>query len=395
VLEDFAGAHVLIVDDVESNLVLLQRLLTRRGLRNVHVETDPERAVAELDTIRPDIVLLDIHMPRLDGHAVLAHLRRWAAGAYLPVVVLTADTTTETLERALDLGATDFLTKPFNATEIVLRMRNLLQTRELYSTLRQHLQDADTRLAGLRADDEQATRHTRHVQARVEEVLAAGGPRMVFQPVVDLRDASVAGFEALARFSVAPHDPVAWFRDAESVGLGIELELAAVRGALAGAGALPGAGAQPEHAFLAVNVSAATLLSGALDDVVADHDGARRLVVELTEHLPISDYDALLAAFAPLARSGALLAVDDTGAGYAGLRHLLHLRPDVIKLDLSLVTGIDTDPVRRALAAALLAFARDVDARVIAEGVETPAQADALAGLGVSWVQGWLYGRPV
>jgi len=140
VLENFAGAHVLIVDDVESNLVLLQRLLTRHGLRHVHVEADAERAVAELDMIRPDIVLLDIHMPGLDGHAMLSHLRRWAAGAYLPVIVLTADTSPETLERALEQGATDFLTKPFNATEIAIRVRNLLETRFLYLALRAYRQ---------------------------------------------------------------------------------------------------------------------------------------------------------------------------------------------------------------------------------------------------------------
>lgn len=394
-LQDYRDASVLIIDDMPANLILLQRLLTRRGLRTVHVAADPRAAVAQLPQTDPDLVLLDIHMPDLDGHAVLAELRRWAAGSYLPVIVLTADTTAETLEQALAMGATDFLTKPFNATEIVLRVRNLLQTREMFTALRRHVHEADARLAAVlghvpheRGSDEERRR-------RVQAVLAAGGPDVVFQPVIDLTDSSVAGYEALSRFGPETATPDAWFEDADSVGLGIDLELAAVRAGLRGAASFPAS------TFLAVNVSPACLVSGRLPEAVyaandatsaAQRDAA--VVFELTEHVPVADYTALVAAFEPLRAEGALLAVDDTGAGYAGLRHLLHLNPDVIKLDISMVHSIDTDPVRRALAAALLTFSYDIGARVIAEGVETAAQARVLTDLGVTWVQGWLYGRP-
>jgi EAL domain-containing protein (putative c-di-GMP-specific phosphodiesterase class I) len=214
---------------------------------------------------------------------------------------------------------------------------------------------------------------------------------MVFQPVVDLKDSSVAGYEALARFE-GGSDPVAWFRDAEGVGLGPELELSAIRAALRALHALE------STAFLALNVSPLTLVSGRLDGLFAEDLAAAaqrsQVVIELTEHVPVADYPALLSAFAPLRQAGAKLAVDDTGAGYAGLRHLLHLHPDVIKLDLSLVSGICDDPVRRALATALLSFAADIGARLIAEGVETTAQARTLSDLGVTWAQGWLFGRP-
>lgn len=389
-LEDFADSRVLVVDDVASNLVLLERLLTRRGMRNITLETDPRNAVAQLDRIKPDVVLLDIHMPYLDGHAVLNHLRRWAAGAYLPVVVLTSDTTPETLERALAQGATDFLTKPFNATEIVLRIRNLLQTRELYTTLHQHVRDVDAQLVGFRQRETEERQQADDARRRVGDVLAAGGPSMVFQPVVDLRSSSVAGYEALARFE-GGSDTLSWFRDAEGVGLGPELERAAIRSAVAASGTL-----EPQ-AFLALNVSPLTLLTGGLEELLAGAPAAARraqVVIELTEHVPVADYPALLSAFAPLREAGALLAVDDTGAGYAGLRHLLHLHPDLIKLDLSLVSGICDDPVRRALAAALLSFAADIGARLIAEGVETAQQAKTLSDLGIVWAQGWLFGRP-
>ena len=137
-LQAHAEARVLVVDDHEDNVLLLRRLLTRYGLTDVHTVTDPREVADHLPELSPDLVLLDLYMPYIDGFSLLHEIRRWAAGTYLPVIVLTADTSPETLRRALDAGATDFLTKPFNATEIVIRVRNLLQTRGLYRTLSEH-----------------------------------------------------------------------------------------------------------------------------------------------------------------------------------------------------------------------------------------------------------------
>jgi PleD family two-component response regulator len=137
-LQAHAGAKVLVVDDHEDNVMLLHRLLTRYGMTDVRTATDPREVIDRLDEFDPDTVLLDLYMPYIDGFGVLHRLREWAAGAYLPVIVLTADTSPEALRRALDAGATDFLTKPFNATEIVIRVRNLLQTRGLFRTLFDH-----------------------------------------------------------------------------------------------------------------------------------------------------------------------------------------------------------------------------------------------------------------
>lgn len=392
-LEDYADAPVLVVDDDRTELALVERLLVRRGMRNVHCEPDPRRALARLDALDPSLVLVE---PRLsspdgpqDGLDLLESVRRWAAGAYLPVVVLTGDTSPAALEAALARGATDFLTKPFNATEIVLRIRNLLQTRELYTTLQQHLADADQGLErelGLRARDEGDV----DTRERIEAVLADGDFSTVFQPVVDLADTTVVGYEALSRFAPGTPDTRTWFAQAEGVGLSADLEVAAAQRAVESTSRLPTSG------FVALNVSPATLVGGHLADLPLDDlvRSGSSVVVELTEHVPVSDYDALATAFAPLRDAGARLALDDTGAGFAGLRHLLHLHPDIIKLDISLVTGIETDPARRALAAALLSFAEDIGAQVVAEGVETAAQAEVLTALGVRWAQGWLYGRP-
>lgn len=223
---------------------------------------------------------------------------------------------------------------------------------------------------------------------RLRRALTGGDMGMAFQPILHLASGSVAGVEALARFAAEPHtEPQAWFGEAWDLGLGLDLELAAVRAALAELDRLP------PGAYLSVNVSPDTLLSegfqAALDATAAD-----RLVVELTEHAAVREYGALTKAIGCLRARGVRLAVDDMGAGYAGLTHLLRLRPDITKLDTFLVRGIDTDPARQALVAATVSFARQTDSAVIAEGTETPGELATLRSLGVDYGQGFHLGRP-
>lgn len=136
-LGTYADSRVLVIDDYEDNVVLLQRLLARYGLPEVRTATDPRVVWDHLADFDPDLVLLDLHMPYIDGYTLLRHIRTWTGDRYLPVIVLTADTSPETLLRVLGDGATDFLTKPFNATEIVIRVRNLLHTRMLDRRVRE------------------------------------------------------------------------------------------------------------------------------------------------------------------------------------------------------------------------------------------------------------------
>lgn len=387
-LRHLTDARIVAVDDTRANLDLLEMLLRRAGLHHIRTVTDPTAAMDVIAEVGPDLVLLDLHMPELDGLAVLERIVRHAAGSYLPVLVLTADTTTEAAHRALAAGARDFLTKPFDVTEVLLRVRNLLETRELQQQLRRASRHLATELSEVRRDRADRESVALETQARVRAVLDHGGPRIVFQPVVALATGAVCGYEALARFD-GPGDrtPEQWFADAGRVGLGSDLELAAVRNALKQASSL-----EPD-VFVAVNVSPEALLRPELLDLVPPGI-ATRLVLELTEHHPVEDYEPVLRAFEPLRRLGSRLAVDDTGAGYSSLRHLLALSPDVIKLDHSLVRDIHLDPARRALAAALVAFAADTGRLLVAEGVETPEELAVVRELGVTWVQGFLLGEP-
>ena len=209
----------------------------------------------------------------------------------------------------------------------------------------------------------------------------------VFQPIVQLADEAVVGFEGLTRFADGT-DPSARFLQAATVGLGLRLEAATLEAALSAAATLP------PRAWLDVNVSPEFVLEGTmLRAVLARHHG-RRVVLEVTEHEVISDYPAFRAA---IDRVGPRfeLAVDDTGAGFASLRHILELRPAFLKLDRWLVEGLDRDDARQAMVVGIGHFARSSGCRIIAEGIETPAERDTLRGLGVELGQGYLLGRPL
>lgn len=210
------------------------------------------------------------------------------------------------------------------------------------------------------------------------------GLRMVVQPILDLRTGRLAGFEALARFA-GGHPPDACFERAYAHGLGFALEAAAARAALE----LPG---RPPGTYLSVNLSARALASDEVQSVLpARLDG---VVIEITEHEPLGEEPALRAALADVRRRGARLAVDDAGSGYAGLKQVAELAPDIVKLDRTLIRGVERDPVKAALIEAFVRWARDSSAEVVAEGIETLDELARLADLDVAFGQGYGIARP-
>ncbi|MGY1604045.1 EAL domain-containing protein [Geodermatophilus sp. SYSU D00815] len=210
---------------------------------------------------------------------------------------------------------------------------------------------------------------------------------LAFQPIVDLAAATVAGYEALARFP-GTAGPDVWFAAAAEAGLAAELEALSVHKALA---AVPGL---PDNAFLTVNVSPHLLGTAPVQEALATRPDLARVVVELTEHTPVADREALLRQTAELRDRGALIALDDAGSGYSGLQQMAALRPQLVKLDRALVTDADTDPVRAALAEMVGEFAGRIDAWLLAEGIETAGELAAFVRLGVPLGQGWVLGRP-
>jgi EAL domain-containing protein (putative c-di-GMP-specific phosphodiesterase class I) len=226
------------------------------------------------------------------------------------------------------------------------------------------------------------------ITARIEDVLTRDAITIVHQPIHELLSGKPVGVECLARFSdAAQRGPDAWFNEAAEIGLGTELELAAIEAALRTFGHVPA-----PH-YMSINASPATVIGGGLLEIVQGHDPAR-LVIEVTEHSQVSDYAVLGKALDAL-RPHARIAIDDVGAGYAGLRHIVDLRPDILKLDMSLTRDISSDPARRALACALVHFAAETGCTIVAEGVETASERATLAALQVPLAQGYLFNRPM
>lgn len=227
---------------------------------------------------------------------------------------------------------------------------------------------------------------TAGARARVEHLLRSGGPTMAFQPIIHVESRVPAGYEALARFRDR-RTPDVWFAEAWQVGLGSDLEVMAVANALADftASRLDG--------YVSVNLSPASLEYVETVDTLATLAG-ERLVIEITEHAAVRDPRQLLSRLAEFRDAGGRLAIDDMGTGYSGLSHLVELRPDVIKLDRSLVTGIAHGNVRHALVRSLVTFCTEVGATIVAEGVETEEEDAILRTIGVPFAQGYLYARP-
>ena len=220
---------------------------------------------------------------------------------------------------------------------------------------------------------------------RLESIIAERQFVSVFQPIVEMESRKVTGYEALTRFG-DDSPPNVVFARAAAIGLGVELELACLRSSLdAGVGL-------PATSWLSLNVSPELVTNrSSLRDLV-QHNG-RDLIFEITERMPITDYAGMRAAIESLGPS-VQLAIDDAGAGYASLRHIIELRPSVVKLDIGLIRGVDADPVRQAMVAGMVHFATEIGCMLVAEGVETVDEAQALTELGVRMGQGFLFARP-
>jgi EAL domain-containing protein (putative c-di-GMP-specific phosphodiesterase class I) len=243
-------------------------------------------------------------------------------------------------------------------------------------------------LGELIVDDLDELRQREGLRQQLARLIESERINVAYQPILDLGTDRVLGIEALARFPDPFGKPHETFAAAESVGLGVELERLVIRRAWE---MLPRLGVGQ---FLAVNVSPSALLDLAVRANRRDDLPLASLVVEVTEHCAVEAYSVLRRQLAPLRRRGLRIAVDDAGAGYASLRHVLELRPDFIKLDRWLIHGLEDDCARRVAVSAFGALARELGSKVVAEGVEHPGDLRVVRELGLDAAQGYLLGRP-
>ena len=369
--------RVMIADVEEGIRDALSSLLDDdEQISVVGAERDADQAIAIAAREKPDVALLDVRMPRGGGPRAAREIAQVSPDTEL--IALSANDDVGDIRSMLRAGVGAYLVKGEGTAEIVDAIHRCVEG-----------PDGRTRWAALlpRAF---GTRPfgSRERSRRIEAAVRGEGMEVVYQPIFDLTDGRPVGAEALSRFRTLPlRSPDRWFAEAAEVGLDIELEVTAVRHAVRSLDRLD------PSIVLGVNVSPATCCSSELPEVL-EGVPADRLVLEITENAPVHDYDRLERALTPLRARGVRLAIDDTCSGFASLRHVLHLRPDTIKLDISLTRGVETDTARRLLVEALVGFAPSAGAEVLAEGIEGAEQLRTLMDAGVQLGQGYYLGRP-
>ena len=368
-------------DDVARD-VLATLVRSEPSLELADAVSDAAEAILVSMREKPAVAVLDVRIPG-GGASAARGIKR--CSPQTRILALSVQDDRETVLEMLEAGADGYLVKGSSADIIVTSIERASRGQGSLSV--EVTGGVIEELAGLLHARRRSEERSQRREERIRRVLDDDLLHTVYQPICTLAGSTV-GAEALARFRGPPsRGPLRWFAEADEVGLLRELELAAVRVALT---ALPDL---PEHVFLSINVSPGTLATAGFLRLIAGSDGAR-VVVEITEHARINDYDSLGEALDAVRAFGVRVAIDDAGAGFASLRHILRLEPEFIKLDRTLIDGIEADRSRQALAAGLISFAEKIDATIVAEGIERPAEVEALSDLGVRYGQGYFFARP-
>ena len=376
--------RVLVADDHElSAAVTTAALGMRDGFELVGLALCASQAREFAAATHPDVALVDVQLPGGGDAAVRAILD------VSPGTRVLAHSTQDdhaTVTEMLLAGAAGYVLREAPAPQLASALRSAAAGETNFNGVvgGGALNDLMGQVhAASRAHEARISK-----RARIRRVIDGGELEIAFQPIVALDSREIVGYEALSRFAGEPQrGPDAWFAEAHEVGLGPDLELFAIHLACERSHALP------DDVFMAVNVSPVTAerpdLLALLAGCHVDH-----VVLEVTEHARVEDYPRFRVAIARVRELGASLAVDDAGAGFASLRHILELDAELIKLDGSLTRSLEADPRRRSLASALIEFGRESGASVLAEHIESEMQLIELRRLGVEYGQGYHLGRP-
>jgi EAL domain-containing protein (putative c-di-GMP-specific phosphodiesterase class I)/CheY-like chemotaxis protein len=376
--------RVLVADDEPALREALSDLFAQEPtLDLIGLAADADEAATLASRELPDVALIDVSMPAGGGPRATREIAR--SSPQTRVIALSAFEDRTTVMEMLRAGAVGYLVKGTNGEDIVESIHRVASGRASMSA--DVVDGLVLELSSqLRREEIERERFLERA-AEIHRFADGDGISIHVQPIVELSTREPVGFEALARFRSLPlRPPDEWFAEAAALELGVQLELATIDRALA---LLP---ALPPSAYLSLNASQLAARSQELRERLAPY--GKRLVVEITEHEPVEDYEELAGALRPLRDLGVRIAIDDAGAGYASLRHTLALDPDIVKVDIALTSAIDTDRAKRALTSALISFADEMDITIVAEGIETEASLRTLVDLGVRYGQGFHIARP-
>lgn len=369
---------VLVVDDEDAVSRALSRVLERAGYQVV-VTSDGLSAVGAIASNPPfDVVLSDIQMPGTSGIELLRIIR--SHDLDVPVILMTGYPRLETAIEAVSLGALQYITKPVDLEELLRVVARASNMHRLAKVKRE----------SFRVLGKNATQPGDRAGLEVSLDRALDTTWMAFQPIVDAPGKRVFGYEALMRSKEPslPH-PGAVLSAAERLDRVFDVGR---RVRALSSEAFTGA---PDDLLLFVNLHTRDLLDPMLYEAAAPLTKiAHRVVLEITERSTLDDVKDVQTRVAALRGHGFRIAVDDLGAGYAGLSSFIALEPEIVKLDISLVRGIHGSPLQQRVVTAMTTLCKEMGMRVVAEGVEVAAERDCIIGLGCDLLQGYIFARP-
>jgi EAL domain-containing protein (putative c-di-GMP-specific phosphodiesterase class I)/FixJ family two-component response regulator len=372
--------RILVIDDAPEVTRVLRARLERDGYAVTVAEDGPAGLTAAAAS-PPDLILLDVMMPGIDGYEVCRQLRAQPATRLTPVVMLTAVADHAAVVRALDIGADDFIAKPFHTDELAARVRAHLRMRRL--------QALPMELAGSDAPE----------LAELREAIASGQLLMYYQPKRAARDRRLVGVEALVRWQHPRRGlllPGRFVPLAERTELARPLSECVLQYALAQCRAWSQSGADvPVAVNLCVQDAQDPDLPAQVMDLLARFGiPPAMLTLELTEGAVMTNPQRAIGVLTELRLHGIHVSLDDFGTGYSSLSYLLRLPVDELKIDQSFVAGLTTDGGSQAIVQSTIALAHQLDLRVVAEGVEDEPTWRLLAEVGCDVVQGFHVGLP-
>lgn len=371
----FAQARVLVVDDEPSVSKALSRMLASAG-HVVTVSAEGAKAIELLSATPFDVVVSDIQMPGMDGLTLLRQIR--AHDLDLPVVFVTGSPNLDTAIEAIEHGAFRYLAKPIEQSKLVEAVENAARLHVVARLRRETVEEFHNRQLGDRAA----------LESRFDAGLASLW--MAMQPIVSWRDRSTYAYECLLRTEEPTLRNPMDFVDASE-----RLDKRATLGRVIRRRIAHQLADVPDGVNIFVNLHPHDLTDeDLLGDTGALGPFASRVVLEVTERAALDDVHGLVPAVTRLRQLGYRIALDDLGAGYAGLSSFAQLQPEIVKVDMSLVRGIDRSQTKRKLFGAFADLCRDLGTAIIAEGVETAEERDCLVSLGGDLFQGYLFARP-
>jgi EAL domain-containing protein (putative c-di-GMP-specific phosphodiesterase class I) len=368
-------ARVLLVDDQVAVANGLSRVLTAAG-HLITTACDGREAIALIESATFDVIVSEIRMPNVDGLSLLRVIR--GRDLDVPVVFLTASPTLETAVDAIEHGAFRYLLKPIDGKELVDVVERAAQLHRLARVRREAADEVPGKLIGDRAGLQ-----SRYASA-VDKLWIA------MQPILSWRQRNVYAYEALLRTDEPTlRSPIDFIEAAERLGCTQEL------GRLIRKRIAAQVAEAPPSTQMFVNLHPSDLV----DEELCSGEGALapfadRVVLEVTERAALEQVPGLGAGVARLRQIGYRIALDDLGAGYAGLSSFAILEPEIVKVDMSLIRGIHASPMKQKLFRSFTTLCKDLDTEIIAEGVEVSEERDCLNNLGGDLYQGYLFARP-